>query len=591
MKINPNKLKISLFLAAFVLLTNTAFALERDYDSSYDYYEDNPSYDTSYQENWEIKSFNSEIFLNQNGKVKIIETIVADFTNEFHRGLQRDIPAIYVNDYNSRIKFISATNENNNSWNNEVDESNGWLSVKMYTNDYSDLKSEATFKITYEAENVISFFEDYDEFYWNVNGTYWPITNKSTTAKIHLPENVEKSKIELTCLTGFYGESEDNCDYEYEDEKTIIFSATNEFDRYEGLTIGVKLPPNTISKPSKFQEAIWFLMDNKLIPLPIVTFLIMLALWLKYGRDEKTIKNTIVPHYTPPKGLLPSESGTIIDETVNPADITATIIDHAIKGEIKITDLGNEDFELELIKPYEITKDFESKILKGVFDYNKKGEKKKISELRNKFYTHLYGIHTALNQELIQNGYFKKSPQSIRATYYSLGGAIAFLSFALIGFSTPANFLSAIITGIIIMIFGRFMPSKTQKGTETYYQLKGLYEYIDTAEKDRMKFQENHKILFEKLLPYAMAFGLVKKWAAAFDGILATPPKWFVSSTNQFNFIHFSNALNNFSSHTSTYLNSQPGGKGGSGGWSGGSSFGGGGFSGGGFGGGGGRGL
>lgn len=135
------------------------------------------------------------------------------------------------------------------------------------------------------------------------------------------------------------------------------------------------------------------------------------------------------------------------------------------------------------------------------------------------------------------------------------------------------------------------MPRKTQKGTETYYELKGLREYIDTAEKDRLKFQAENGILFEKLLPYAISFGLADKWAKAFEGIFQNPPHWyFPLNPHNFSMIHFGKDLGQFNNSTMRNLVSTPGRKGG-GSWSGGSSFGGGGFSGGGFGGGGGRGL
>jgi hypothetical protein len=38
-------------------------------------------------ENWEIKSFNSEIYLNTDSSADIKETITADFSKEAHRGI------------------------------------------------------------------------------------------------------------------------------------------------------------------------------------------------------------------------------------------------------------------------------------------------------------------------------------------------------------------------------------------------------------------------------------------------------------------------------------------------------------------------
>ena len=105
-----------------------------------------------------------------------------------------------------------------------------------------------------------------------------------------------------------------------------------------------------------------------------------------------------------------------------------------------------------------------------------------------------------------------------------------------------------------------------------------------------MKFQEDNGLIFEKLLPYAAAFGLISKWTKAFEGILKEPPNWFVGRPDRMmNLNRFGRSMNAFASTATTNMYSRPGSNGGSGSWSGRSGFSG--FSGGGFGGGGMRGL
>ncbi len=117
--------------------------------------------------------------------------------------------------------------------------------------------------------------------------------------------------------------------------------------------------------------------------------------------------------------------------------------------------------------------------------------------------------------------------------------------------------------------------------------------YIKTAEVERIKFHndpEKYKEVFEKLLPYAMIFGLEKKWGELFKDIYTTPPTWYQGMNTNFNTIYFTNSINNFnrSFTSSTAPVNNYGSSGGfrSSGWSsGGSGFGGGGSSGGGGGG------
>ena len=91
--------------------------------------------------------------------------------------------------------------------------------------------------------------------------------------------------------------------------------------------------------------------------------------------------------------------------------------------------------------------------------------------------------------------------------------------------------------------------------------------------------------MFERFLPYAMAFGVEKKWAGAFKDIVREPPTWYVgNSAIGFNAGGFTSRLGALSTRAASTMSSSPRSSGGSG-------FGGGGSSGGGGGGGGGGGF
>ncbi|MBD3361037.1 DUF2207 domain-containing protein [Candidatus Peregrinibacteria bacterium] len=590
------------FFTAAALTVAVSFILSLT-ASAQDYFND-----YEYTENWKIQKFHSEIIIQKNGTVDITERIVADFSNEAHRGIARVIPYKYQisgqwhpKTYNARLDFKSAVDENGNPWKLNVYKDYGYLNIEM-TNHEDEYRNDINnYIINYTADNVISFFENHEEFYWNVNGTEWVVPIDKVSARVHLPDKFDKSEIKLDCFTGTYGSTEKECSYKIEDSKTVSFESLRPFKPYENLTIVIGLPKGSIPPPSPAKKAWWFIRDNwGIIPAPI-TLIVMLYLWYTRGRDEKIARDTIMPHYKPPKDLKPTETGTIIDEKIHPRDITATIIDFAIKGYIKINEIEKKklfgksyDYELVLKKPYKTSKEFEKITLEGIFPSNTKGEKIKISKLKNKFYKNISNIKKKVMKQLIQDNFFPHNPSTIRKIYIGAGITLIFISFQIIAFSV-ALFLGLLLSGITISIVGNFLPRKTKKGTETYYKLRGLYEYIETAEKDRMKFQEEQNILFEKLLPYAISFGLVKKWANAFKGIITRPPTWYhpahpYTVTRPFRMTAFANSLNSFSNKTTSSLVSRPGGRGGGGAWTGVSGFSGG-FSGGGFGGGGGRGL
>lgn len=554
-----------------------------------------------YVENWQIDSFHSDITIKPSGQIDVTESIIANFENEEHRGIARTIPYDQV-----RLDFKSATDETGNPWKTEEFDYRTIKEIQM-TNWQDEYNNEThSFILNYTASNVFTYFDDHDELYWNINGTDWVVSTKQITATIHLPKSLKKEEVKLACYTGAFEEQFQNCKFDFRDN-LITFAGTDQFYPYENLTIVIGLPKNTIRPAGKsaaknFEKPEYAkYLENSPLLLPFLTLAITIYIWRKHGRDDQTVRNTIMPHYKPPKDLVPTQTGTIIDEKIDPRDITATIIDFAVKGFIKINEIEEEgllfnhkDYELELIKPYTTTYEFEKIIMEAIFSKNEKGEKKKISDLKNKFYKHIKPIEKSVIKQLIKDDFFPHDPHKIRTIGYSIGGVALFSSFQLGGITgAHALTIGLFFSGIIILIMTHTFPRKTKKGTETYYILKGLYEYIDTAEKDRMKFQEENNIIFEKLLPYAISFGLVEKWTDAFEGILKVPPTWFYPHggwhSQNFNMTAFAHDLDKFNNNLTDNIATAPGKSGGA--WSGGSGFGGGGFSGGGFGGGGGRGL
>ena len=605
-----------------------------------------PTTKALYTEAWEITNFHTSIYINDDSSLRVTETILADFTNERHHGIIRSIPYKYPGRFGTfktiKLRLKEAVDGTNQNWKTSTSKEDGYYNIRIETDDGSFLTGPATFHITYDVEKAMNFFTakndngspeffPHDELYWNATGTEWVVPIQNTTAEISYPIPVTKQKVQSLCYTGIFGSNEQNCKSDTRKETSTEFSTKGPLQPYEGLTTIIALPENTINPPSTLKKTAWFFADNWPLLMPLLVLFAMFILWYFKGRDPEVGNDTVIPHYHPPKGLRPTECGLIIDEKIHARDITATIIDLAVKGYIQIKETKN-DHTLILLKDYQSDSKllpFEKKILRGIFsepvnkikdtkdvlklikalrkdnkqseeiikEFSKPLKEIAISDLKNSFYAHVPQIKKTVTEKLIKDGYFPSSPAKTRGRYVSFGlgilifsGYLGELIFAEFG---PLMVGSIVVSGIIVVSFGYFMPRKTHKGRKTYYELKGLYEYMNTAEKDRMEFQEKANIFFEKLLPYAVSFALVKKWSKAFDSLLTQPPKWYTTShVGHFNIIHFSNGINSLSNNLTTNLNSKPNNSGGSSAWSGGSGFSGsGGFSGGGFGGGGGRGI
>jgi uncharacterized membrane protein len=552
---------------------------------------------------WEFPSIDQTIEIQESGKIRVTETIVADFTKDAHRGIYREIPVHYKdefgNPFNLRFKLISVTDENGKA--HPIDSRGRDPFADDYYLRIGDaevwLQDKVTYVITYEIERAINYFDDHDELYWNVF-SYWEVPVISSTATVVLPKDADTSKMQATCFTGYYGGTEKACDVEIIDRHTFKYTGKQVFESGDGFTIVAGWPKGLVSKPSFFKIILWAFLDNWALMIPIFIFIFIFLKWWFTGRDPKT-RDTIFPRYQPPEGLNATEVGTIIDERLDIRDITTVVIDYAVKGYIKIREFTSKkgfftdqkDYELIKLKSYDQApelKPMEKKILDDMFEGK---EKIKISELKYKFYKKIPDIKKETYKGLVKDGYFVHNPENIRTTYYTIGGiligAVVFAGGFVAIVAGWMGIVAIIASGIIFLAFAGAMPRKTLKGANTYFEIRGLEEYIRTAERDRIKFQEQENLLFEKLLPYAMALNLADKWADAFKDIYKKGPDWFeAEDMSGFNTNYLVNRLTNFNTHATTAMAASPKSSGSSS-WSGGSGFSGG-FSGGGFGGGGG---
>lgn len=322
--------------------------------------------------------------------------------------------------------------------------------------------------------------------------------------------------------------------------------------------------------------------------------LIVFIIWNYYrkGRDIGGRK-TIVPWFKPPDGISPVIVGSIKDEKVHTKDITSTIINAAVRGFIKIKEVGKKKYKLIRLKTfvagkskngrrisYDNLDQTEVKILKDIFDGK---EEIDTDDLKNKFYLKVPGINNEVYSEMERRKYFKSRPDKVRNKYLAigivmivLGGVASGLLWMLTLFTCGPSLL---IAGIVMVIVSFFMPAKTAKGTGIYEKCKGFRMFLHTAE--RFKMQKLTPEMFEAFLPYAMVFGVEKQWAKNFEDIYTKPPSWYEGQRpwTTFNTIYFVSSLSSMNTNVSRVISSSP--RSSSSGWSGGGWSGGGGFSGG----------
>ncbi len=543
----------------------------------------------------QVTNFDASIALESDGSFTVTEAITYDFSFYEHHGIFRDIPYSYSRSgtkYNVRIKVLGVEADGDLAP-FETTRSGGYLHLKIGDPAVTST-GEHTYQITYSVERAINYFDDHDELYWNVTGNEWtvPLLDASAVVSFNFPITGIAGDITSTCYTGPVGATDQQCARAIDGDESIPFTTTRKLAAGEGLTIVVGVPRGVFSEPTGWQRFGWFVVDNWPVALPVVTLGILFYLWWTRGRDPAG-RRTIVAEYEAPDKLIAAEVGVIVDEKADLKDISATIIELAVAGFLKIRALGKSgafakpDYELIRLKPASgLVDPFQRVLFEELFG---SAETKKLSDLKNKFYTKLPDLKTKLYDGLHQAGYFPKSPEKVRNTYIGIGSLVLVFGFigAVSGFLMPLAGGAVVLSGVIILLFSQSMSRRSSAGVAAREKIEGLKLYLTVAEKERIKFHnapEKKPELFEKLLPYAMVLGVEKQWAGQFADLYRQPPSWYDGSFGtHFTTLYLVSALSDFNRSAQTVVASRPSSAG-----SGGSGFGGGGFSGGGFGGGGG---
>lgn len=548
-----------------------------------------------------INSFHSDLIIHEDSSLTVKEAIEVEFHRPRH-GIYREIPFKYTdelgNTFRTPLDVLSVTDEAGKDWKYTAKRSGDAIHIRIGdANKY--VSGRQSYVITYSVENAILFFEDHDELYWNVTGNYWKAPIKKASANVNLAVKSKSKNLWASCYTGSLGSRESLCGFDTSGN-IAGFLSKKTFASGEGLTIAFGWDKGLVSQPSSWKRFLWALdlKENWVFMLPVLSLIFMINLWNRRGRDPK-VRESVTVMYEPPKykdvPLTPAEVGAVIDEKLDARDITATIIGLAVKGYIKIEETKKEglvfdsiDYFLAKLKdPDDNLSQFEKALMGKIFSGSMPGLM--VSDMKNKFYTSLDSLKETLYGEIVRKGYFLRNPESVRALYIAVGVAVMVIAGFAAGFLSPysmgKNIIAGILAGIPVLAFSRVMPAKTRAGAAAYMDILGFQEFMNRAEKDRLKRMGDQE-LFSKFLPYAIALDVADNWAKAFEGIYQEPPKWYVSpgGFGTFSPYRFSGSITSMTSSLGSAMYSTPRGSGigGSGG------SGGGGFSGGGFGGGGG---
>ncbi len=282
-----------------------------------------------------ITNFSSDITINADASMEVIETIeVSAGGREIRRGILRDFPTTYRDQYGNRVRVafdvVSVKRDGSpepyrtESLSNGVRVRIGSASVFLPTGIHS-------YTITYRTDRQLGFFENFDELYWNVTGNGWTFAIDKAKAIVRLPPGAAAR--EQVGFTGYQGER--GKDYVVSDfGDRVEFETTRRLRPREGLTVAVSWPKGFVTQPTIVDKAGYLLRDNRalLVSLAalVIVFIYYFVVWDRVGRDPEGA--AVFPRFESPTGLSPAATRFIYRHGYDRKTFSAAIVSMAVKG-------------------------------------------------------------------------------------------------------------------------------------------------------------------------------------------------------------------------------------------------------------------
>ena len=424
------------------------------------------------------------------------------------------------------------------------------------------------------SANTGRTFAGLEDMRWNVTGNV-DVPIDSLRVRVVLPSGARP--IRTTVYTGA-GEFAARGATTGKNGNEVSFALPGGLPPHQGIAIEVGWPAGYLHpKPS---TSLWHRLASVLLwwplLLPLIAFTVAYRVWDKTGRDPK--EKSQVVRYEPVEGVSPAGLGRLVsgERESQMRLFAATMVDLAIRGFLRIEETtpnilltltkdvtaiaqsmlhgesGRIDYIIHFVRPrseWKGLKWHEERLLDGLInaapsDGDTKRAMVRVSMLWNKFYVSVPEITEAIEFELVSKGYYRTRPGSVKrkwALYASPAlvgvlvswfyGAFWDLAWWRLSDDPLANgwlphsadrlLLGILLSALILAAFGVIMPSRSVVGARAREAALGFKEFLGRV--DTMPSVE----LFERYLPYAIAFGVQNSWARAFENVYVTAPDWY----------------------------------------------------------------
>jgi hypothetical protein len=520
----------------------------------------------------QITSFVVDANLRADSTLDVTETIDYDFGSSARHGIYRDIPLIYTDDQNHEFRpevtFSSAMQDGETATVVE-NRSASVLSLKLGDAGQT-ITGVHSYQIRYLLHPIIQPASGHDIFKLNVTGNAWTVPIMAASVHVTLP--VDASSLTANCYTGTAGSKDSNCSISA-NGLIIDASSVQTLSPGQGLSVFAELPTGAIN--GYLQPYIPPKPNPLALLAPILAALVVMAGVIRMIRSAMIERNlrksrVIVAQYEAPDTLRPAELGLLTDNSSGMPEITATLIDLAVRGHMRIERTHKKDLLHEAAYTFYRLPDgdslepYERKLVEALFDTKEKVELKSVD--RTRMATAVTEIRNQVGDRMKDRGWYFQRP-----SVWIWGLPAMLLGFGVFSLLLPLGLVAGAISwaGLIAAFIAALVPiglsaaaiqllrnprGMTPAGADEWAKVRGFKLYLSVTEKDRLKFSDapdKTPERFNKLLPFAVALGVEQEWAKQFEGIDVAPATGWYGGYNPatFSAVYLASALGSDFSH------------------------------------------
>ncbi|XRQ10997.1 DUF2207 domain-containing protein [Actinomadura welshii] len=476
----------------------------------------------------------------QGGVVRVKETIVFRFAGQ--KGFERTFPTrsheSLSEDRVYKLSNLRASSPDGGP--TAVTSSSKDTRTTVEVSGDRELTGDRTVVLEYDLRGAITRMGQAEELRWPVIGG-WKVPVDEARATVDAGAAIRS----VNCFTGPLGSTIGCTQYYMNHTHTQGVYAQQGMLPGEYVTVVAGLPPGTTGGKAIYERrhtvATAFSV-NAVTGSALAGLLVLLgggvaALYLLRGRDARVVGKRAAEgdhapvagsEFEPPDGVRPGQIGTLIDEQADVIDVTATIVDLAVRGYLLIEEedraaTGRLDWTLRrLDRPVVDLLPYERILLDALLTApdGTARDSVKLSELGGTFATKLAQVRSAMYDDVVSQGWFARRPDTVRSRWTVVGilvtvlGVAATVALALTTEWALAG-LALIIAGAALAYGGQYMPAKTARGSTVLAHTIGFRAFLERGEiPDGGETASRQRIaLFSRFLPYAVVFDTVPKWA------------------------------------------------------------------------------